>query len=137
MSRENRPSSLSISTPLELPISNCCRGYEDPIDVVGIVRDTKLSVYDGIATSEINKAIIMAMRARIEQHPVYSSLAARFLFNDLYKDVLGIDEFEPEFESVYRTRFKLMVEDGVKAGRSAVVGWFVRRRKRPRDIRCF
>ena len=66
-------------------------GLCDGIDVVGVIRDTKLALYDGIGTADINKAVVMAMRARIERDPVYSTLAARFLYNDLYKQVVGID----------------------------------------------
>jgi ribonucleoside-diphosphate reductase alpha chain len=102
---------------IERAVSNCCRGFESLVDIFEIVRDTKFAIYHGLSTSEINKAVIMAMRARIEKDPAYSLVAARFLFNDLYKDVLGIDEFEPDFDSVYRDSFKEKVAYGVEAGR--------------------
>ncbi|MFQ5510389.1 MAG: ribonucleoside-diphosphate reductase subunit alpha [Candidatus Krumholzibacteriia bacterium] len=102
---------------IEKAISDCCRGFESHVDVVGIVRDTKLAVFDGIGTSEINQAIIMAMRARIEKDPAYSLVAARFLFNDLYKDVIGINEFDEEFADVYKRSFKDKIHYGVEAGR--------------------
>ena len=104
-------------TEIERAVKNCCRGFEDIVDVFEIVRDTKFAVYDGITTSEINQAVIMAMRARIEKDPGYSLIAARFLFNDLYKDVLGIDEFETDFDSVYRNSFREKVAYGVETGR--------------------
>jgi len=102
---------------IERAITNCCVGLDDAIDVVGIVRDTKLALYDGIGTADINQAVIMAMRARIERDPVYSSLASRFLFNDLYKSVLGVDEFSSDFEKMHRDRFPVMLRAGVDAGR--------------------
>jgi ribonucleoside-diphosphate reductase alpha chain len=102
---------------IERAITNCCQGIDEPIDVVGIVRDTKLALYEGIGTADINQAVIMAMRARIERDPAYSSLASRFLFNDLYKSVLGVDEFSRDFEKTHRERFPAMVRAGVDAGR--------------------
>ena len=102
---------------IEKAIRNCCRGYEDIVDVVGIIRDTKFAIYDGIATKEINQAVIMAMRARIEKDPAYSGLAARFLFNDLYKEVIGIDEFDDEFEATYKRCFAGKIKQGVESGR--------------------
>jgi ribonucleoside-diphosphate reductase alpha chain len=102
---------------IEMAVDNCCRGFEELVDVFEVVRDTKFAVYDGIATKEINQAVIMAMRARIEKDPAYSLVAARFLFNDLYKDVLGIDEFEADFDAVYRTMFEEKLGYGVETGR--------------------
>ncbi len=102
---------------IEEAIANSCRGFEGQVDVVGIIRDTKLAVFDGISTREINQAIIMAMRARIEKDPAYSLVAARFLFNDLYKDVIGINEFDDNFEEIYKRSFKEKLRYGVEAGR--------------------
>jgi ribonucleoside-diphosphate reductase alpha chain len=102
---------------IERAITNCCDGLEEPIDVVGIIRDTKLGLYDGITTAEINQAVIMAMRARIERDPAYSSLAARFLVNDLYKDTVGVDEFNDEFATRHRESFPEKIRAGVDAGR--------------------
>jgi ribonucleoside-diphosphate reductase alpha chain len=102
---------------IEKAITNCCAGLEGSIDVIGILRDTKLGLYDGIKTSEINQAVIMAIRARIERDPVYSTLAARFLFNDLYKAVLGMDEFADGFADAHRKGFAEKIRAGVDAGR--------------------
>ncbi|HXS09362.1 MAG TPA: ribonucleoside-diphosphate reductase subunit alpha [Candidatus Krumholzibacteria bacterium] len=102
---------------IEKAITNCCQDLEGEIDVIGVLRDTKLGLYDGIKTSEINQAVIMAIRARIERDPVYSTLAARFLFNDLYKHVLGMDEFAPEFAAAHTAGFATKIQAGVDAGR--------------------
>jgi ribonucleoside-diphosphate reductase alpha chain len=68
-------------------------------------------------TSKINQAVIMAIRARIERDPVYSTLAARFLFNDLYKSVLGVDEFAETFADAHHNGFKTRIKAGIDAGR--------------------
>lgn len=102
---------------IELAISNCCKGIEVSVDIDGIIRDTKLGLYDGISTADINQAVIMAMRARIERDPAYSSLAARFLINDLYKTVIGLDEFGEDFETVHRESFAVKIKSGVESGR--------------------
>lgn len=102
---------------IEQAIIACCRGFETLVDVVGIIRDTKFAIYDGIETKEINQAVIMAMRARIEKDPAYSLVAARFLFNDLYKDVIGVNEFGDGFEERYKSGFKTQINYGIEAGR--------------------
>jgi ribonucleoside-diphosphate reductase alpha chain len=102
---------------IERAIADCCTDVGATIDIDGIIADTKLSLYDGITTSEINQAVIMAMRARIERDPAYSDLAARFLINDLYKDVVGVDEFDPTFDRRHREAFVEKIGAGVDAGR--------------------
>ena len=81
------------------------------------MRDTHLALYDGIPTAEINQAIIMAMRARIEKDPVHSRLAARLLLNDLYKQVIGVDEFDSGFDGAFRASFAEQIGAGVEGGR--------------------
>jgi ribonucleoside-diphosphate reductase alpha chain len=102
---------------IERAVANCCDGIDASFDVVGIINDTKRAIFDGISTAEINRAVVMAIRARIERDPGYSSLAARFLFNDLYKDVLGLDEFDAGFEDRYHSLFTGNIRRGVRAGR--------------------
>jgi len=42
---------------------------------------------------------------------------ARFLFNDLYKSVLGVDEFADGFAATHRAQFPERIRAGVEAGR--------------------
>jgi ribonucleoside-diphosphate reductase alpha chain len=102
---------------IEKAVTNCCRDLDATIDIVGILRDTKLALYDGISTADINQAVIMAIRARIEREPVYSTLASRFLFNDLYKAVVGVDEFDASFPDAHANMFAVKLREGVEAGR--------------------
>ena len=103
---------------IEKAVVHCAGRYPNAaIDVKGILNDCKIGIYDGITTREINKVILMAIKARIERDPVYSNLAARFLYNDLYKEVLGTDEFDPGFEEAYRKGFAVCIERGIEANR--------------------
>ncbi len=102
---------------IEKAVENCCRGFETAADIRGIVDGCKSNIYDGISTREINQAVIMSIRTRIEVDPVYSYIGARFLFNDLYKDVLGRSEFEENFTEKYISGFRVAMERGVASGR--------------------
>jgi hypothetical protein len=50
-------------------------------------------------------AIVMTIKAHIENDPSFSFITARFLFNDLYKDVLGADEFSKHFPMLHEKGF--------------------------------
>lgn len=96
---------------------NCCEGVKSDIDANQVIQEALTNLYDGISTREINQAVVMALKAKIEQEPNYSRVAARLLFNDLYKDVLGADEFTRDFTQKYRDGLAESVRRGVVAGR--------------------
>ena len=103
---------------IERAVRNVANKYpEAAINVYEILEDVKTGLYDGITTSEINQVVLMTLKARIERDPVYSSIAARFLINDLHKEILGKDEFEEGFEKTHRDGFVSAMRRGVECGR--------------------
>lgn len=68
-------------------------------------------LYDGATLEEVNKALILAARAKIEQEPNYSKFTARLLLQGIYKEVLG-HEFLP-VASFYQKGFIENVKRGV------------------------
>jgi ribonucleoside-diphosphate reductase alpha chain len=87
------------------------------LDRSEIFGEIKSAIFDGIATKEINQIILMALRGRIERDLKYSKLAARFLFNDLYKDILSTDETSTDFKKRYQTGFAEQIKKGIKGER--------------------
>ncbi|MBI2623226.1 MAG: ribonucleoside-diphosphate reductase subunit alpha [Candidatus Liptonbacteria bacterium] len=103
---------------IERAVRNVANKYpEAAINVYEILEDVKTGLYDGITTSEINQVVLMALKARIERDPVYSSIAARFLVNDLHKEILGVDEFEEGFRDAHQKGFAQAMRRGVECGR--------------------
>ncbi len=98
---------------IEKAIENACIGYEKCVDVPEIVAAAKLNIYDGITTSEINKAIVMALKTRVERDPAFAFITARFLFNDLYKEVIGVDEYSKHFISLHEKGFADSIAKGI------------------------
>lgn len=87
------------------------------LDVKDIVEECALNIFDGISTQEIGRSLVLALRGRIERDPLYSTLTARVLLNELYKDTLGLDEFAKDFVKKYRSNFAAKLKRGVRAGR--------------------
>jgi len=100
---------------------NACaiRACEDIDDISAseIVLDAKLQLFDKITTQEIDKALILSAREKIEKEPNYSFAAARILLNCLYKEVFkeGVDS--DAFELQYRKSFIQNVKSLVSLGR--------------------
>ncbi len=99
---------------IEAAIKNVASGFEEGlIPVDRVVAGTKLNIYDGITTSEITKAIILALKPFVERDPKFSNVSARFLLNDIYKEVLGTDEYSSHFAMMYQRKFADIIKAGV------------------------
>lgn len=91
--------------------------YKSLINLDEIIKECENGIYEGITTSEINTTLIFALRGRIERDPAYSHLTAKLLINELYKEILGVYEFESEFAEKYRAGLEKAIKKGVDAGR--------------------
>ena len=81
-----------------------CEGIED-VSPSEIVLDAQLQLFDKITTKEIDQALILSAREKIEKEPNYSFAAAQLLLNNLYKEVFkeGVDS--DTFKLQYRKSF--------------------------------
>ena len=93
------------------------RGCEDIEDVSPseIVLDAQLQLFDKITTKEIDQALILSAREKIEKEPNYSYTAARLLLNCLYKEVFkeGVDSdtFKLQYRKSFIQNTKLLVKE--------------------------
>jgi len=92
-----------------------CENIDD-VSASEIVLDAQLQLFDKITTKEIDQALILSAREKIEKEPNYSFAAAQLLLNCLYKEVFkeGVDS--DTFKLQYRKSFiqnikKLCKED--------------------------
>jgi len=81
-----------------------CSGIKD-VSPSEIVLDAQLQLFDKITSSEIDQALILSAREKIEKEPNYSYAAGRLLLNCLYKEVFkeGVDS--DAFDLQYRKSF--------------------------------
>ena len=77
----------------------------DDVSASEIVLDAQLQLFDKITTKEIDQALILSAREKIEKEPNYSFAAAQLLLNCLYKEVFkeGVDS--DTFKLQYRKSF--------------------------------
>ncbi len=61
------------------------------VDVDAILAQLKYELYEGINVADIQRALIMVVRAMIERDPAYSKLASKLLLNRMYGEVFGKD----------------------------------------------
>tara|TARA_B100000085_G_scaffold273922_1_gene289947 strand:+ start:630 stop:3134 length:2505 start_codon:yes stop_codon:yes gene_type:complete len=100
---------------INLSTQRACEGI-DHVSASEIVLDAQLQLFDKIKTTEIDQALILSAREKIEKEPNYSKATAQLLLNTLYKEVFkeGVDS--DTFKLQYRKSFiqgikKLVKED--------------------------
>lgn len=94
-------------------VERACNGVEDT-SVSEVLLDAQLQLFDKITTSEIDTALILSAREKIEKEPNYSFVAARLLLNTVYKEVFkeGVDS--DTFKLQYRKSFIQNIKKLVK-----------------------
>ena len=93
-------------------VERACEGL-DSVNPSEVVLDASLQLYNKITTSDIDKALIMSARSKIEQEPNYSYVASRLLLNSLYKATFGKrvnGDFDPEYRSHFIKTIKYLVK---------------------------
>lgn len=100
-------------------IERACFGLTDPIaKVTQIATETRLTVYDGITTEEMDLATINAAVQNIQNDTEYDRVATRLLLKVTYKKVLGEYGNDPqELTKKHQEHFPEYVKEGIKAGR--------------------
>ena len=106
---------------LDINKINICaeRACEDIIGVSPseVVLDAHVQLYDKITTKEIDKALIMSARQKIEKESNYSYVASKLLLFNIHKEVFGerrdSDVFEHQYKLSFVRNIKLLVKEKV------------------------
>src|SRR5581483_9878652 len=64
-------------------------GYENVIVPSKIIDETLKNIFNGIATKEVEDALVMACISLVEHDPAYGYTAAQLLLKKLFKQVTG------------------------------------------------
>ncbi len=99
-------------------IERACAGLTDPISkVVMVATETRLMLYNGITTEELDQATIDAALQNIQEDIEYDKIATRLLLKTIYKRILGDYEEDPKIlEEKHRDGFIAYVKSGVNEG---------------------
>ncbi len=101
-------------------IERACRDLSDPVGmVVQIANDTRLTLYDGITSEEMDKATINAAVQNIKEDVEYDKVAVRLLLKTLYKRILGkydVDN-DADLKKKHRDAFITYIKNGIAENR--------------------
>jgi ribonucleoside-diphosphate reductase alpha chain len=102
---------------LRTRIQFAARGYESVVNSEQILEESLRNFYENIRVDEVDQSNVMAARARVEQEPAYSFVAARLLLDVIYRETIGIDAHNPKLEELHAEYFKKYLERAVEVER--------------------
>lgn len=111
--REGRAALFNVMK-LEESVNRAARGLDVQPDRV--VEEAVRGAYDGMPTTHVERALVMAAASLIESDPAYSELAARLHLDALFREVTGESPSSPVRDDLYRSGFVLGIRNGVRAG---------------------
>src|SRR5882762_2664416 len=99
-------------------IERACEGLLDPIGMTTqIATETRLTLYDGITTEEMDAATINAAVQNIKEDIEYDKVATRLLLKTVYRRVVGeYHDDATELAQMHRERFAIHIQANVIAG---------------------
>lgn len=111
-------SSKRISnTVIRQKITYACRDLEDLVSVDDLVHATLLNFYEGMKIDEVDTALIMAARAKVEVDPAYAQVTARLLLDKLYRESMQISALDPDLKEHHQKYFSQYIKQGISLKR--------------------
>jgi ribonucleoside-diphosphate reductase alpha chain len=109
-----------VSRPLDLGrlsalVRAACTGLGEAVDAETVIRLTLKDLYDGVASHEVQKCLVLSARSLIEKEPAYNFVTARLLLNNICSEVLGEEVMQPEMATRYAEYFPQFIKRGVEA----------------------
>ncbi len=101
-------------------IERACHGLTNPVSMVTqIATETRLTLYDGITTNELDQATINAAVQNIKEDIEYDKVATRLLLKTIYRKVLGECNWDDpqELKQRHRDGFIKYIKEGVRDNR--------------------
>lgn len=98
---------------LRKQIATMCKGFEKTTDANKIFELTVNNFYNGIKEHEIRTSNIMAAKAFIENDPDYSKVAARFLLDSIYEEILSISLGSNKLDQSMQEYFPKYIQEGI------------------------
>lgn len=94
-------------------IFTVCDGLEG-VDAQDLLDEIYRSLYDDIQPSDIERAMILAARSRVEKEPAYGKVSMRILLNVIYRHALGMKPIPEDVDKACREGFAKFIETGIE-----------------------
>lgn len=101
------------SEKIHRSLARAMQGFESDISVDLIIKELGRTIYDGILTKDLSKALIYATTAFIEKDPAYNYVSARLFVQHIYKEVSGKEVSTGALQAMYMRNLTASITNGV------------------------
>jgi ribonucleoside-diphosphate reductase alpha chain len=101
---------------LEKKIQFATRNLKE-VNATEVLNETVKNFYPGIKENEIDIALIMAARVKIEKEPEYAKVAARFLLDITYREAINVGFHDKNLEETHKKHFIQYIKFGIQQDR--------------------
>lgn len=101
-------------------IERACKGLMDPISMTTqIATETRLTLYDGITSDEMDQATISAALQNIKEDIAYDKVATRLLLKTIYRKVIGDynKDDQDDLDNKHKEGFVAYIKKAVEMGK--------------------
>lgn len=119
MISDDHSTRIITESEIRQKITFASRGYEDIVDIESLFEATLMNFYEGIREEEVDTALIMASRAKVEIDPVYSFVTSRLLLDKLYREAMEVSALDPSLTQTHCEYFKSYIKKGISFERLA------------------
>lgn len=114
ITKKNRTKVAFDEAKLKKNIERIVSDFAPVVSIDALIKEILKNIYDGVTSAELEKAIILAAVAFIEQDPAYNTVATRLLQQQAYKEVFSVSVTEHTFDALYRNSFTYAIQQGVQ-----------------------
>ena len=86
-----------------------------------VLQDALVNFYEGIKQSEVDQALMMSARAKVEREPNYSFVTARLLLDMVYRETIGCEANSEDLQARHREAFFAYIDRGIELERLSPV----------------
>ncbi len=101
---------------VKLRVSLACKDYP-ACNSDSLLEEVSRAIFNHMTVEELDRALILATRTKIEREPSYQNVASYLLLDMIYKEVIGHSINEETIEESYKSNFESFLRKGVSAGR--------------------
>lgn len=98
-------------------IAHAAKGFEESVSASALVDAAIANFYDGIKAAEVDLAVVMAARQKVEKDPAYSYVAARLLLDQIYRETMGIEASAKRLKARHASYFREMLSHAISVER--------------------
>lgn len=116
---EDKSTRTITESEIRQKITFASRGYENVVHVEELFEATLMNFYEGINESEVDTALIMAARAKVEVDPSYAFVTSRLLLDKVYREAMHVSILDPSVKEAHKEYFKKYIKKGISLERVA------------------